>query len=229
MTTTATTTAEPLSIRMTTRIPAIAAAVFGVGLFMTVAVINVPHNATDSELVAWWSDSGNQLSGVFSGMWAIVTAVTFTVVINHLRSSAPAARSPRWRDFAASMGTAVTALWLVTGAARAAVGHLVTVLDEPLPDADVLRFATALNYTLLGLSGTIVLSLCILATSVLVLRTGMLARWMGVTGIFCGGLALAASAAQYGAYSIPVAILWALCLTVALWRQPAVADGATHR
>jgi chromate transport protein ChrA len=209
---------------MTARVPALAAALFAVGLFMTVAVINVPHDASDRELVAWWSESGNQLAGVFSGMWAIVTAVTFAVVVNHLRSSALAARSPRWRDFAASMGTAVTALWLVTGAARAAIGHLVTVMDEPLPGPDVLRFATALNYALLGLSGMTVLSLCILATSVLALRTGMLARWVGVTGLVCGAVVLAASVAQYGAYSVPVGILWALCLAVAIWRQPASAE-----
>jgi hypothetical protein len=224
MTTTLPTTAEPVSLRASTRIPALAAALFGVGLFMTVAVMNVPHDASDRELVAWWSESGNQLSGVFSGMWAIVTAVTFTVVVNHLRGSALAARSPRWRDFAASMGTAVTTLWLVTGAARAAIGHLVKVMDEPLPGPDVLRFATALNYVLLGLSGMTVLSLCILATSVLVLRTGVLARWMGVTGLFCSVIVLAASVAQYGGYATPVSILWALCLAVAIWRQPATAE-----
>ena len=220
MTTTAPTTLEPLSVRLTSRVPAVAAALFAVGLFMTVAVINVPHEASDRELVAWWSESGNQLAGVFSGMWAIVTAVTFAVVVNHLRGSALAAHSPRLRDFAASMGTAVTMLWLVTGAARATIGHLVRVMDEPLPGPEVLRFATALNYVLLGLSGMTVLSLCILATSVLVLRTGVLARWMGVTGLVCGGIVLAASVAQYGAYSSPVGILWALCLAVAIWRQP---------
>jgi hypothetical protein len=155
--------------------------------------------------------------------------VSFAVVVNHLRSSELAAHSPRVRDFAASMGTAVTTLWLVTGASRAAIGHLVTVMDESLPGADTLRFATALNYTLLGLSGMTVLSLCILATSVLVLRTGVLGRWMGVTGLVCGGIVLAASVAQYGALASPVGILWALCLAVAIWRQPAAADLGARR
>ena len=69
------------------------------------------------------------------------------------------------------MGAAVTAVWLVTGAARAAISHLVDVMDEPLPRTDVLRFATALNYTLLGLSGMGVLALCILAISMVVTST----------------------------------------------------------
>ena len=32
---------------------------------------------------------------------------------------------------------------------------------------------------------------------------------------------LAAVVAQYGALTMPLAILWALCLAVAIWRQPA--------
>ena len=221
MTTTTSRTHTSTAARTSSRVPAVAAAVFGIGLFMTVAVINVPHDPSDAELVKWWADSGNQTSGVLSGMFAIITAIVFTVVVNHLRRLPRAAASPGWRDFAASMGTAVTALWLVTGAARATIGHLVTVMDEPLPGADVLRFATALNYVLLGLSGMTVLAMCILATSVLALRTGILARWMAVTGFVCGGIIVVASIAQYGALASPLGILWALCLSVALWRQPA--------
>jgi hypothetical protein len=220
MTLTAPSTPAPAAVAKAHRVAAIAAALFGIGLFMTVASINVPHEASDGELVTWWRDSGNQLSGVASGMWAILTAVAFTVVVNHVRRSPRASLSPGWRDFAASMGAAVSALWLVTGAARAAIGHLVMVMDEPLPGADVLRFATALNYVLLGLSGMSVLALCILAMSVLALRTGVLARWMAVTGFVCGGVIAVASLAQYGSYSTPLGILWALCLAVAIWRQP---------
>jgi hypothetical protein len=32
---------------------------------------------------------------------------------------------------------------------------------------------------------------------------------------------LAAIGAQYGAFTAALAILWALCLAVAIWRQPA--------
>ena len=34
-------------------------------------------------------------------------------------------------------------------------------------------------------------------------------------------MTLAAVVAQYGAFTTPLAILWALCLAVAIWRQPA--------
>ena len=77
-------------------------------------------------------------------------------------------RAPQWTAFARSMGAAVAAVWLVTGAARATISRLVDVIDEPLPGVDVLRFATALNYALLGLAGMGVLGLAVLAVSVVV-------------------------------------------------------------
>ena len=147
-------------------------------------------------------------------------AALFAVVVNYLRILPATAQTPQWRAFAHSMGAAVTALWLVTGAARAAIGHLVDVMGEPLPGTDVLRFATALNYVLLGLSGMGVLGLSILAISVVVLRSNALGRWVGYVGAGCAVVILVAVAAQFGAFTTPVAILWAFCLAVAIWRQP---------
>ncbi len=202
---------------------AVAATIFAVALFWTVASVDVPHEASDQQLLSWWQDSGNRTSGLMSGMWAIVAACSIAVLMDHVHTLAAAAKAPRWLAFARAMAAAVTAVWLVTGAARAAISHLVDVMDEPLPGVDVLRFATALNYTLLGLSGMAVLGLFILAVSVVVLRTSALGRWLGYVGVGCAVLMLAAVVAQYGAYTTPLAILWSLCLAVAIWRQPAPA------
>lgn len=202
------------------KVGAVAAALFAVALFMTVASVDVPHDPTDAELLQWWQQSGNRMSGLVSGLSATCVAVLFAVVMNYIRSLNATAKAPQWLAFARSMGAAVTAVWLVTGAARAAVGHLVDVMDEPLPGTDVLRFATAFNYTLLGLSGMGVLALSSLAVSVVVLRTDALGRWVGYVGVACAVVILAAVVAQYGAYTTPVAILWALSLAVAIWRQP---------
>ena len=176
---------------------------------------------TDAELVDWWQQSGNRTSGVVSGVFAICAAVLFAVVLNYLAALRATARAPHWTAFARSMGAAVTAVWLVTGAARAAVGHLVDVMDEPLPDVDVLRFATALNYTLLGLSGMGALGAHASSPS----RWWCCAprRWDGgsATSEWSAPWSiLAATLAQYGAYTTPLAIAWAFCLAVAIWRQP---------
>ena len=213
---------------MATKVAAIAAALLAVSLFMTVAVINVPHDPSDQELLTWWQDSGNRWAGVMSGVWALLVAVTIPVVMNHLQRLDAATRSPQWLSFARSMGGAVTAVWLVTGAARGTLGHLVDTMNEPLPGADVLRFSTGLNYTLLGQSGMAVLALCMLAVSVVVLRTGVFGRWLGYLGGACSAAMIAAVVAQYGAYTTPLAILWALCLAVAIWRQPAADASLVH-
>jgi hypothetical protein len=203
------------------KVAAAAAIVFALGLFWTVASVDVPHEPSDAELLQWWQQSGNRMSGLASGLSAITAAVSFPVVLNYLRRLTAASRAPQWLAFARTMGAAVTAVWLVTGAARTTIGHLVDVMNEPLPRVDVLRFATALNYTLLGLSGMAVLSLAMLAVSVVVLRTDVLGRWVGYLGMVCGVIILGAVLAQYGAIATLLAILWAIFLAVAIWRQPA--------
>ena len=213
---------------MATRVAALAAALLAVSLFMTVAVIDVPHDPSDQELLNWWHDSVNRWDGVMSGMWALLVAVSIPVVMNHLQRLDAATRSPQWLSFARSMGAAVTAVWLVTGAARGTIGHLVETMNEPLPGADVLRFSTGLNYTLLGQSGMAVLALCILAVSVVVLRTGVFGRWLGYLGGACSAAMIVAVAAQYGAYTTPLAILWALGLAVAILRQPPADASLVH-
>jgi hypothetical protein len=202
------------------KVGAVSAALFAVALFMTVASVDVPHDPSDAALLQWWQQSGNRMSGLVSGLSAICAAVLLAVVMNYIRSLSATTKAPQWLAFARSMGAAATAVWLVTGAARATIGHLVDVMDEPLPGTDVLRFATAFNYTLLGLAGMGVLALSILAVSVVVLRTDALGRWVGYVGVVCAVVILAAVVAQFGSYTTLVAILWALCLAVAIWRQP---------
>ena len=64
----------------------------GVFLFLTVAAVDVPHSASDAELLAWWQVSGNRWSGVFSGLFAIGVAVSVAVVRHHLGTLAAATR-----------------------------------------------------------------------------------------------------------------------------------------
>jgi hypothetical protein len=60
----------------------------------------------------------------------------------------------------------------------------------------------------------------ILGVSVAVLRHARLGRWAGWVGSICACAILLAAVARYGAYTTPLAIVWALCLAVALWRAP---------
>jgi hypothetical protein len=201
------------------KVAAAAAAVLGVSLFLTVAVLEVPDGAGNAELLRWWQVPANRADGIYSGLAAVAVAVSFPVVANYVLHRRSANQAPYWRDFVRSMAGAVTALWLVTGAVRAALGRFVDISDEPLPGTDTLRAVTALNYSLLGLSGMAVLSLAILSMSVLVLRTHDLPTWHGQVGLVCGVPMLVAVIAQYGAYTTALGVVWAFCLAVALWRH----------
>jgi hypothetical protein len=206
------------------RVTAIAAAALSACLFLTVALVNVPHDATDADLLSWWQESANRWSGVWSGVAAIGVAVA-AAVLRHGLGLLPGTRDSAWMAFGRSMATAVMCLWLVTGAIRGAVGHLVDRMDQPLPGLDVLRTLTAVNYMLLGLSGMAALALMMLGVSIALVRSGELAPWISRLGIVCGALVLLATLAQYGAYATLAAVLWLLCLAIALWRNASERPG----
>ena len=173
---------------------AIAAAVLAVSLFWTVAAIDVPHDVSDQEagrLVAGLGEPDvrpglrecpRSSSPCPSRSWRTTSS-----------ASKRRHRAPQWLAFARSMAAAVTAVWLVTGAARATVGHLVDTMDE----AAARRWTccgspTGFNYTLLGLAGMGVLASCMLALSVVVLRTGVFGRWLAYVGLCFSVLMLGA-------------------------------------
>jgi hypothetical protein len=193
-----------------------AAILFGVSMFWTVASVDVPHDASNAELLDWWQQSSNRMYSVVSGFFAVCAAALLAVVANYVHRLEATRTSPMWRAFARSMAGAFTAAMLVTAATRSAIGHLVDVMNEPLPSVDVLRYATALNYQVLGLAAMGALAFTILATSVLALRTGAFGRWAGWVGIVCGTVMAATVAAGYGGFTVPLAILWSVCLGVAI-------------
>jgi hypothetical protein len=199
-----------------------AAVLFAVTFFLTVASVNVPHTRSDGKLLDWWQKSGNLNAGIASELFAITAAVLFIVVINYVRAltTRTHAGHEQWTAFAHSMGTAFVSTLLVSSALRGVVGHLVKVLDEPLPGVEVLRYSTALNYSLIGTATMSACALTIAAVSVVVLRTHVLGTWVGYVGAVCAAVIMIAVFAMYGPFAIPMALLWALCLAVAIWRQP---------
>ncbi len=217
MSVTSTPSAQP-ETRSTTaaKVAVVAAILFGAAMFLTVASVNVPHDASDAKLLEWWQDQSNRTSGVISGLFAVCAAALLAVLMNHVHHLDATRTSPLWRGFAHSMATAFTAAMLITAATRSAIGHLVDVMDEPLPGVDVLRYATALNYQVLGLAAMGALALTILATSVLALRTAAFGRWAAWVGLGCGAIMLAAVGAGYGGFTVPLAILWSVCVGIAV-------------
>lgn len=206
--------APPTTDRTAARVAAGASVLFAIAMFVTVASIDVPTDSSDAELVRWWGEAANRTSGLVSCFAAIAAALLLPAVVNHVASGAS-----RLAAYARSAAVAFGAAYLATGAARGVVAHLVDRYDQPVPSADVLRFATGLNYTLLAYPGMAALGVTMLAVSVLVLRTGVLGRWAGWAGAVLGAVVLAAMAAGVGAFATPLAVLWGLLLAVEVWRR----------
>jgi hypothetical protein len=204
-----------------TRVASAASILFAVAFFWTVASVDVPHGAEDAKLLDWWQQSPNQQSGIVSQFCAIAAAVLFVVLVNYFGELTTRTRAVQWTAFARSMGLIFSTTLLVSAALRGVIGHMVKVDGVPLPGLDVLRYSTALNYNLIGSVTMTALALTILAVSVVVLRTLVLAKWFGYVGLACSAIILAGSAAMIGQFTIPLALLWAICLSVAIWRQPA--------
>lgn len=203
------------------KVASAASVLFAVALFWTVASVDVPHKADDAKLLDWWQQSSNQLSGIVSQYCAIAAALLFVVLINYVRTLTAKTDAVQWSAFARSMGLIFSTTLLVSAALRGVIGHMMKIDGEPLPGLDVLRYSTALNYDLIGSVTMTALGLTILAVSVVVVRTLVLAKWFGYVGLVCSVVILAASAATVGQYTIILSLIWSLCLSVAIWRRPA--------
>lgn len=221
MATTTATTRSGAARTSATRVASAASVLFAVAFFWTVASVDVPHNADDAKLLDWWQQSSNQLSGIVSQFCAIAAAVLFVVLMNYFKALTARTGAVQWTAFARSMGLIFSTTLLVSAALRGVIGHMVKVDGEPLPGLEVLRYSTALNYNLIGTVTMTALGLTILAVSVVIVRTLVLAKWFGYVGLVSSAIILAASAAMVGQFTIIFSLLWALCLSVAIWRQPA--------
>lgn len=215
-------TARSHSTARSARVASIASALFAVSMLLFSAVLNVPWKASDNKLLNWWQSDSNLIATIASLFFGICAGVLFIVVANYFQALASKAEDTvtQWTAFAHSMAGAFCSTMLVLAAMRGVIGRLVKIDAAPLPGLDVLRFSTGLNYALYNTGVMAALALSILAMSIVVIRTHILAKWVGIVGIICSAVILVAVAALVGSLAVPVALVWALSMAVALWRQP---------
>jgi hypothetical protein len=218
-------TATQRATRRSATVGAIAGVSFAVLLFVGTAGLNVPKQASDEELVAWWSKSSNQLAAVV-GMFAWAFAgLCFLVFLVQLRSRLAAAGGRAETVATAwAAGLVFVATTFQAAADRGVIGMAVRFRDEPLPGVDTLRYTPQHSYTSFGVFAMLAAALTIAMVSWLILQTGVFGRALAWLGIVVVALMLVAEAALVGQYAIPALLLWAIATSVALWRAPR--DGA---
>ena len=204
------------------RVGAIAGLAFALLFFLGIAMLDIPQSATDQELIAWWSDSGNQLSAVVSMYLFVLAGLCFLVFLVRLRSRLLSAEGERGELSAlvAASGVVFVSMLFVAAASRGVIGFAVKspANNESLPGADTLRYLPQIGYAVTGTGGLLAAAVMIATSSWLIVRTAVFGRWLAWLGAAATLLVIAATATLSGVLAIPALLIWALAASLAMWR-----------
>lgn len=204
------------------RAGAIAGLAFSLLFLLGTAMLNIPLGASDEKLVAFWSDSGNQVTSIISMYSFVLAGLCFLVFLVQLRSRLLAAEGGdgRLSALVVASGGVFVAMLIVAAASRGMIGFALKApgSKESLPGADTLRYIPQIGYAALGAGGMLAAAVAMATTSWLIVRTGAFPRWLAWVGGVAAILIIAANAALAGMLAIPVLLVWALSTSVAMWR-----------
>jgi hypothetical protein len=197
---------------------------FAVLFFLGTAMLEIPRGGSDQELVAWWSDGGNQLTAVVSMYCFVLGGLCFLVFLAKLRSRLLAAEggNEELTALVSASGAVFVAMLFVAAASRGVIGFAVKspANDETLPGPDTLRYLPQIGYAVTGTGGLLAAALTMATTAWLIVRTAVFGRWLAWVGIAAALLVVLASATLAGVYAIPAVLIWAAATSVAMWRAP---------
>lgn len=204
------------------RLGAVAGVAFAFLFFMGIVMLNIPQAVNDEKLVAWWSDSGNQLTAVISMYLFVLAGLCFLVFLAELRSRLLAAEggSGELTSLVVASGAVFVAMLFVAATSRGVIGFAIKspANNESLPGADTLRYMPQIGYAALGAGGLLAAAVAMATTSWLILRTAAFGRWLAWVGAAAAILIVVACAGLVGVIVIPAMLVWALATSVAMWR-----------
>ena len=199
---------------------AIAGVAFCVLAFIATASFDPLMEATDAELAAWWTDSGNLRDNVISMYLWLACVPCFLLFMATLRvrlSAAEGAAAPI-STFVLGTGVCFAAAVLVAAVARGMIAQSVKFGDEPLPGPDTLRTITIFSTTTFAMVAMPAAAITIAAASWLIVRARALAAWVGWSGFVVAGAIAVATALLVGPYALPLLFLWLTATSVDLRR-----------
>lgn len=207
------------------RIGALAGVAAVVLLFLTVAMVDTPREATDAEVTAWWADSANRMSVLTSTYLLVASSLCCLVFFTSIRAVLQRAEGEAGTGatLVHSAGLVFVVLLLAAAAPRGAVAIATEMGDEPLPGVDLLRYLPQVSGLALGLAAGSAAAFSMAAVSVATFNAGGFGRWFGVVSALCA-LGTLAFAVLLGPFYMPILWVWLLASSVALWRSTA---GAT--
>jgi hypothetical protein len=205
------------------RVGALAGIASAAMFFIGTAILNVPHDVSDTELVRWWSSNSHQVDALISMVSFTLAGLLFLVFLAYLRARLLAAEggAGTLTTIVFSAGMLFVATLFIAAAARGVVTYALKspVGGETLPGVDLLRYLPEFSYVVLGLCGLLSAALAIAVTSLLAFKTRAFGRVVAWLGVLCSLALVVANIALVGVGAIPAVLLWTTATSIALWRQ----------
>ena len=202
---------------------------FALLFFFSVFIVDPLRQATDQELLAWWSDSGKLRDSIISMYMLVAAGPLFLVFLvplcQRLRSAGHSAES--WSGLVFGAGVTFAALLAVTAFSRGIIAQSIRFSDEPIPGPDTLRYATALSQAAFGIGAIPFATIAVTTASAIIVRTGVLARWVGWLGLVVSAVSLILVILLIGALAIPLITLWTVAASFVIWRTRNAVAGDT--
>ena len=166
---------------------AIAGLVFAVVSFVSLILLQLPPDptATDAEIGAWYSDSGNRDLVILGLVLATLSAITFLWFVAVIRRRVGDREDRFFGTVFLGSGLLLTGVMLV-GAAALASGAVAATLADRVPDPAAMAVVTAFGTALIALVLPRIQAVFVFSTSSLALRTDRISRWVSYFGYAIG-------------------------------------------
>jgi hypothetical protein len=193
-----------------------AALTFVVGVFL--ASDSPDSDASDAKVVSFYNNHGNRV-GIIIGAYVLVFCALFLIWFTAgLRQRLRAAEGTGGRLTDVALGGGIlAAVGISTGAiALAAVPAGESFGGTPFHTADVARYIPSIGFGMILIPAMFGAIALIDAVSIVIMRKGVLPRWLGWLGFVSGVLLLFAAPAFFPVILFPV---WLVATSVALQRS----------
>jgi hypothetical protein len=199
---------------------AIAGIAFSALYFLSTASFDPKVEATDAELVAFFSDSSNLRDNVISMYLVLASIPCFLLFLVTLRGRLATAddEASAGSTFLLASGICFAATLLIASVARGFIAQSVKFGDEPLPGPDTLRTITLFSTTMYAIVTMPAAAITMAATGVLILRTRAMAAWSGWSALAAAGVTAALTPLLIATFALPLLFLWVTATSIELWR-----------
>jgi hypothetical protein len=192
---------------------------------VSLSVGNIPSADDSAQKIAnFYNDKGNRAQVIIGAYLLWLAGVFFIWFLASLRTRLLAVEGApgRLTSIVFGSGLVFVAMLMVAAACFASIAGDITFGDEKFVSVDGARFIPELGYPILLIGGAFAAIAMIDMASILIVRTGVLPRWIGWFGFF------AAVALLFAVIFIPILalLLWVLFVSVAMLRRASSMDRA---